>query len=111
MQKIDFISEFNHFMRYAKEHALSVRERMLYVALLYIAYNRAVQDGSSCEFEVPDRPIDIHISELKLYSHMGEESIRRERELLAGRGLIDYAYGECTVTSYRIHFLSMGVGQ
>ena len=41
MSKVNFVSEFNLFMRYARDSSLSLRERMLWIALFYIANDRA----------------------------------------------------------------------
>ena len=42
MSKVNFISEFNLFMRYARNNNLSLRERMLWIALFYIANHKDV---------------------------------------------------------------------
>ncbi len=42
MSKVNFVSEFNAIMRYARDNCLPLRERMLWIALFYIANDRAV---------------------------------------------------------------------
>lgn len=54
MSKVNFISEFNLFMRYARNNNLSLRERMLWIALFYIANDRATYNEQTQEYDWPD---------------------------------------------------------
>ena len=54
MSKVNFVSEFNLFMRYARNNNLSMRERMLWIALFYIANDRATYNEQSEEYDWPD---------------------------------------------------------
>ena len=51
MSKVNFISEFNLFMRYARNNNLSLRERMLWIALFYIANDRATYNEQTQEYD------------------------------------------------------------
>ncbi|MBQ8201645.1 MAG: hypothetical protein IJZ74_07755 [Clostridia bacterium] len=42
MSKVNFVSEFIAIMRYARDYSLTLRERMLWIALFYAANDRAV---------------------------------------------------------------------
>lgn len=41
MSKVNFVSEFIAIMRYARDYSLTLRERMLWIALFYAANDRA----------------------------------------------------------------------
>ena len=56
MSKVNFVSEFNSIMRYARDYSLSLRERMLWIALFYIANDRAVYNEQTQEYDCTGIP-------------------------------------------------------
>lgn len=112
MCKINFVSEFNCFMRYAKNHSLSGRERNLWIALFYIANDRANYNAATRDYEWPDEFFPVTIGELNLHSNLDKKSIEAIRNQLKQRGLIDFEKGKGNVkpAKYKINYLSLDVG-
>ena len=51
MSKVNFVSEFIAIMRYARDYSLTLRERMLWIALFYAANDRAVYNEHTQEYD------------------------------------------------------------
>ncbi len=112
MSKVNFISEFNLFMRYARNNGLSLRERMLWVALFYIANDRAVYNEQTQDYDWPDGFIPVSNGELNLYCCLDKRGIDTLRNSLKQRGLIDFTPGlkNKKNPTYRLCYLSVNVG-
>lgn len=93
MSKVNYVSELNSFMRYARDNNLSMRERMLWIALFYIANDRAGYNEQTQEYEWPDDYIQVSNGELNLYCCLDKRGIETMRNLLKQRGLIDFQPG------------------
>ena len=112
MIKVNFVSEFNLLMRYARNNALPARERMLWIALFHIANDRAIYNAETGEWEWPDGYFPVSIGELNSFCALDKRSIESLRESLHERGLIDYLPGDKKKANpqYRLHYLSVHVG-
>ena len=112
MSKVNFVSEFNLFMRYARNNNLSMRERMLWIALFYIANDRATYNEQSEEYDWPDGFFPVSNGELNLYCCLDKRAIDTLRNSLKQRGLIDFLPGMKNKRnpSYRLCYLSVNVG-
>lgn len=112
MCKINFVSEFNCFMRYAKNNSLTGRERNLWIALFYIANDRANYNAATKDYEWPDEFFPVTIGELTLHSNLDKKSIEAIRNQLKQRGLIEFEKGKGNVkpAKYKINYLSLDVG-
>ena len=112
MSKVNFISEFNLFMRYARNNNLSLRERMLWIALFYIANDRATYNEQTQEYDWPDGFIPVSNGELNLYCCLDKRGIDTLRNSLKQRGLIDFTPGlkNKKTPTYRLCYLSVNVG-
>ncbi len=112
MIKVNFVSEFNLLMRYARNNALPARERMLWIALFHIANDRAIYNAETGDWEWPDGYFPVSIGELNSFCALDKRSIESLRESLRERGLIDYLPGDRKKTNpqYRLHYLSVHVG-
>ena len=93
MCKVNFVSEFNMIMRYARNNGLSLRERMLWIALFYIANDRAIYNERTEEYDWPDGFISVSNGELNLYSCLDKRGIDTLRNSLRQRGVIDFTPG------------------
>ena len=109
MSKVNFISEFNLFMRYARNNNLSLRERMLWIALFYIANDRATYNEQTQEYDWPDGFIPVSNGELNLYCCLDKRGIDTLRNSLKQRGLIDFTPGlkNKKNPTYRLCYLSV----
>lgn len=112
MSKVNFVSEFNLFMRYARDNSIPMRERMLWIALFYVANDRATFNEQTQDYDWPDEFISVSNSELNLYCCLDKRGIETLRNSLKQRGLIDFRSGEKNKRnpSYRLNYLSIDVG-
>lgn len=112
MSKVNFVSEFNSLMRYARDNSLSLRERMLWIALFYIANDRANYNELTQEYEWPDGFIQVSNGELNLYCCLDKRAIETLRNGLKQRGLIDFQPGQKNKKnpSYRLIYLTGEAG-
>lgn len=108
MCKVNFISEFNSFMRFARNNSLSLRERILWIALFYVANDRATYNEQSQEYEWPDDYIQVSNGEMNLYCCLDKRAIETTRNALKQRGLIDFKPGHRNNRNpaYRLNYLS-----
>lgn len=112
MSKVNFVSEFNLLMRYARNNGLSMRERMLWIALFYIANDRATYNEQTKDYDWPDGFIPVSNGELNLYCCLDKRAIDTLRNSLKQRGLIDFTPGlkNKRNPAYRLNYLSVNVG-
>lgn len=112
MSKVNFVSEFNLFMRYARDSMLPMRERMLWIALFYIANDRATYNEQTQEYDWPDGFIQVSNGELNLYCCLDKRGIETLRNGLKQRGLIDFQPGQKNKRNpaYKINYFSADVG-
>lgn len=112
MSKVNFVSEFNLFMRYARDNSLSLRERMLWIALFYIANDRATFNEQTQDYDWPDGFIQVSNGELNLYCCLDKRAIEMLRNGLKQRGIIDFQPGlkNKRNPAYKINYLSINVG-
>ena len=111
MCKINFVSEFREFMRYAMQNGLSARERNLWIALFYLANDRARYNEQTGDYDWPDDFFLVANSELNLHSTLDKRGIDTVRNTLKQRGLIDFKPGERNKRqpAYKMHYLSLGI--
>lgn len=110
MSKVNFVSEFNSIMRYARDYSLSLRERMLWIALFYIANDRAVYNEQTSEYEWPDGFIQVSNGELGLYCCLDKRGIETLRNTLKQRGILDFRPGlkNKRNPAYKLNYLTVG---
>ena len=110
MSKVNFVSEFNSIMRYARDYSLSLRERMLWIALFYIANDRAMYNEQTQEYEWPDGFIQVSNGELNLYCCLDKRAIETRRNTLKQRGVLDFQPGVKNKRNpaYKLNYLTIG---
>ena len=110
MSKVNFVSEFNSIMRYARDYSLSLRERMLWIALFYIANDRAAYNEQTSEYEWPDGFIQVSNGELNLYCCLDKRAIETLRNTLKQRGVLDFQPGVKNKRNpaYKLNYLTVG---
>lgn len=108
MCRVNFVEEFNLFMRKAYEEGYTLHERALWTALFAVANDRAVYDPESQIWQWPDRFMSISNGIVTMNSGLDKRSIEKARESLQGRGLIDFIPGSGKKCSpqYRLNYLS-----
>ena len=99
MSKVNFVNEFNLFMRYARNNGLSLRERMLWIALFHIANDRAIYNEQTQEYDWPEGLFFVSHGELYSFCCLDKRSIETLRNSLKQRGLIDFKPGPFASTT------------
>ncbi len=109
MSKVNFVSELNAIMRYARDNCLPLRERMLWIALFYIANDRAVYNEQTREYEWPDGFIQVSNGELGLYCCLDKRGIETLRNTLKQRGILDFRPGlkNKRNPAYKLNYLTV----
>ena len=113
MAQINFVAEFGSVIRYCYENNLPVRERMLLIALFYIANSRAIpmqDENANIFYEWPDDFFSISNAELNLYAGLEKRAIIEARNSLCQRGIIEVNAGQrrAKVPQYKLRSLSIG---
>ena len=112
MTNINFVDELNLFMRYARNNQLTSRERLLWIALFWIANDRAIYNAQAKAYEWPTDFFPVPNGELSLNSTLDKRGIENVRNSLKQKGLIDFHPGcrNKRPAEYQIHYLSKNVG-
>ena len=110
MSRVNFVSEFNAIIRYARDNCLPLRERMLWIALFYVANDRAVYNDHTQEYEWPDGYIQVSNGELGLYCCLDKRGIETLRNTLKQRGILDFRPGlkNKRNPAYKLNYLTVG---
>ena len=113
MCSINFVKEFNSFMEYAQHNMLSMREKMLWIALFYIANTRARYNPLTQTYDWPDGFMLVSNDELHMMANLDKKAVLSVRNQLRQRGLIDFKAGARNTEkpSYRIIYFSAEVGR
>ena len=108
--QINFVKEFDSFMRFAKNEGLSVRERMFGIAMLYIYNERAKYNPQSQSYEWPEGFIPVSHDEINLFAALDKRAVETIRNTLKQKGYIEFTPGmrNKRVPMYKINFLSVG---
>ena len=108
MSKVNFVSEFNSIMRYARDNCLPLRERMLWIALFYVANDRAAYNEQTQEYDWPDSYIQVSNGELGLYCCLDKRGIEMLRNTLKQRGILDFRPGlkNKSNPAYKLNYLT-----
>lgn len=108
--KVNFIREFNAFIRYAKNNGLSARERLLWIGIFTAANDRAEGNGQTEEREWTEDLFPISNNEMNLLTGLDKRGIEETRNKLKQRGLIDFQKGFKNTASpkYKMHYLTVG---
>ena len=110
MSKVNFVSEFNAIIRYARDNCLPLRERMLWIALFYVANDRAAYNEQTQEYDWPDSYIQVSNGELGLYCCLDKRGIETLRNTLKQRGILDFRPGlkNKRNPAYKLNYLTVG---
>lgn len=112
MSRVNFLDEFRSIMRYASQNGLSMRERMFWIALFYIANDRAVYNKNAGIYEWPDGYFPVSNSELNLYGCLDKRGVDSIRNQLKQRGILEFTKGMRNSKNpmYKLNYLSPHVG-
>jgi len=104
MSQVNFVEQFNLFMRYARANKLTSYERIFYLGLFHCANELARQTEN---FEWPDDYFPVSNVELNGWTAFDERAIRNTRNSLKVKGLLDFQKGDGKKSDpmYRIFYL------
>ncbi|MBQ8507198.1 MAG: hypothetical protein IJ466_07215 [Clostridia bacterium] len=110
MCNVNFVAEFNAFMRYAEDNMLSGRERLLWTALFHAANERAAWNEQTREFAWPDDFFPVSNDALHSNACLDKRAIADVRNTLKQQGLIDFIPGERNKRhpKYKLIYLTVG---
>ena len=104
MSQVNFVEQFNLFMRYSRANKLTSYERIFYLGLFHCANDLARQTE---DFEWPDDYFPVSNVELNGWTGFDERAIRNTRNSLKQKGLLDFQKGDGKKSDpmYRIFYL------
>lgn len=104
MSQVNFVEQFNLFMRYSRANKLTSYERIFYLGLFHCANDLARQTE---DFEWPDDYFPVSNVELNGWTGFDERAIRNTRNSLKLKGLLDFRKGDGKKSdpTYRIFYL------
>lgn len=111
MCQINYVDEFNTFIRYARNNQLTGRERLLWTALFAIANERAIYNPVTQSYDWPTGFFAVPNGELSLNSTLDKRGIESVRNSLKQRGILDFKKGSGNTrpAEYKIHYLSLDI--
>ena len=109
MCSINFVREFGLMMEEARKEYLGCRERMLWIALFYIANDRAKYNPQTQTYEWPAEFFQVSHQELDLYCKLNKKAVLELRNHLKQKGYIDFTKGERNAEKpmYKLNYLSL----
>jgi len=112
MSAIKLIDEFRAFMDFADENGLYVRERALWIALFYIAGDKAEYNTQTGEYNWTEDFFSVSMSKLSSHTGLDKRGIDEARNKLKQRGLIDFQPGDRrkATPKYKLNYLTAGFG-
>lgn len=109
MCTINFVREFGLMMEEARRECLGCRERMLWIALFYIANDRAKYNAQTQTYEWPEGFFVVPNYELDSYCDLNKKAVLDLRNRLKQRGYIDFSKGDRNAEKpmYKLNYLSL----
>ena len=108
MSQINFVSEFRAIMEACRRECVPGRARLLWVALFYLANDRAKWNAETDTWEWPDDFFPVNNSELDANCPLEKRATLEARNRLKQMGVIDFRAGESQhrPAKYRMIYLT-----
>ena len=109
MSQINFVAEFRAIMETCRRDSVPGRTRLLWIALFYLANDRAREDEQTGAWEWPDEFFPVNNAELATHCPLEKRAILEARNRLKQMGVIDFKAGDNAMkpAKYRIKYLSV----
>ena len=109
MSQINFVAEFRAIMETCRRDSVPGRTRLLWIALFYLANDRAQEDEQTGAWEWPDEFFPVNNYELATHCPLEKRAILEARNRLKQMGVIDFKAGDNAMkpAKYRIKYLSV----
>ena len=108
MSQINFVAEFRAIMETCRRDSVSGRTRLLWIALFYLANDRALEDEQTGAWEWPDEFFPVNNAELATHCPLEKRALLEARNRLKQMGVIDFKAGDNAMkpAKYRMKYLS-----
>ena len=109
MSQINFVAEFRAIMETCRRDSVPGRTRLLWIALFYLANDRAQEDEQTGAWEWPDEFFPVNNAELATHCPLEKRAMLEARNRLKQMGVIDFKAGDNAMkpAKYRIKYLSV----
>ncbi len=110
MSQINFVAEFRAIMEACRRDSVPGRTRLLWIALFYLANDRALEDEQTGAWEWPDEFFPVNNAELATHCPLEKRALLEARNRLKQMGVIEFKAGDNAMkpAKYRIRYLSCG---
>ena len=110
MSQINFVAEFRAIMETCRRDSVPGRTRLLWIALFYLANDRALEDEQTGAWEWPDEFFPVNNAELATHCPLEKRALLEARNRLKQMGVIDFKAGDNAMkpAKYRMKYLSAG---
>ena len=110
MCNVNFVAEFNAFMRFAEDNMLSGRERLMWIALFHAANRRAAWNEQAQAYDWPADFFPVSNDALHSSACLDKRAVADVRNELKQAGLIDFQPGERNKRQpkYKLRYLTVG---
>ena len=108
MSQINFVAEFRAIMEACRRDSVPGRTRLLWIALFYLANDRAREDEQTGAWEWPDDFFPVNNAELATHCPLEKRAILEARNRLKQMGVIDFKAGDNALkpAKYRFRYLT-----
>lgn len=108
MSQINFVAEFRAIMEACRRDSVPGRTRLLWIALFYLANDRAQEDEQTGAWEWPDEFFPVNNAELATHCPLEKRALLEARNRLKQMGVIDFKAGDNAMkpAKYRMKYLS-----
>lgn len=108
MSQINFVAEFRAIMETCRRDSVPGRTRLLWIALFYLANDRALEDEQTGAWEWPDEFFPVNNAELATHCPLEKRALLEARNRLKQMGVIDFKAGDNAMkpAKYRMKYLS-----
>ena len=90
MSQINFVAEFRAIMETCRRDSVPGRTRLLWIALFYLANDRALEDEQTGAWEWPDEFFPVNNAELATHCPLEKRALLEARNRLKQMGVIDF---------------------
>ena len=108
MSEINFVAEFRAIMDTCRKESIPARARLLWIALFYLANDRAQENEQTGTWEWPDDFFAVNNAELVTHCPLEKRAMLEARNRLKQMGFIDFKAGDNATkpAKYRLKYLS-----
>lgn len=110
MSQINFVGEFRAIMETCRKESLPARSRLLWIALFYLANDRAREDEQTGAWDWPEDFFPVNNAELFTHCPLEKRALLDARNRLKQMGVIDFKAGDNAIkpAKYKIRYLTGG---